>query len=111
MRILDQILAWLLLLFACLHGAITFAVFHEFTMDSAWFFSAAIAMALTGALNLLRIRYASAAPGVRLVSIAANFILLAFTAAVATRVPMAHNPQIFAVGAVLAAASVLSLRK
>jgi hypothetical protein len=64
-----------------LAGVLMLATLHFFkTLTSAalWFFSGGIALALTGALNLLHRAYGRVAPGLRKVCIGTNMIMLAF---------------------------------
>lgn len=78
MRTLDALFAWLILGFGALHCAVAFGKYDRLSDDALWFFSGGLALLLLAALNLLRVRYAGVAPGVRRVCIAANLALLGF---------------------------------
>jgi hypothetical protein len=52
--------------------------FKTLTGAALWFFSGGIALALTGALNLLHRAYGRIAPGLRKVCIGTNVFMLAF---------------------------------
>ncbi len=56
----------------------TLHLFKTLTSAALWFFSGSIAMALTGALNLLHRAYGLNAPGLRVVCVGTNIIMLAF---------------------------------
>ena len=62
------------------HMLTTFLAFDELNSSALWFFSGGIAMVLTGALNVLNRSYGRVAPGLRLVCIGANVVLLSFAA-------------------------------
>ena len=110
MKILDKVAAWTLLLMGMIHAGVTFRIFKTFDLNAAWFFSTAIAIWLTAALNLLRISYAGSAPAVRWVALIANVLLLALDAAIATAVPLRSNPQVSVLAVLLALGIAFSLR-
>jgi hypothetical protein len=56
----------------------TFSAFDAVTSSAIWFFGAGIAMALTGALNLLNAAYGRAAHGLRRTAIATNLALIVY---------------------------------
>ena len=58
----------------------TFRAFDELSSAALWFFSGGMAILLTGALNVLNRSYGRVAPGLRLVCIGANVVLLSFAA-------------------------------
>ncbi len=60
------------------HIAATPRYFAQLTSAAVWFASGGLAMALTGALNLLRRAYGEVAPGVRRVCVAANVVMTGF---------------------------------
>lgn len=60
------------------HIAATPRYFTRLTGAAVWFASGGLAMALTGALNLLRRAYGEAAPGVRRVCVGANVAMTCF---------------------------------
>lgn len=74
----DRLNSWLMFGIGVLHCGVTFFLFSGYSEGAMWFFSAGLAMVYCAALNLLRIRYAAAAAGVRRVSLAVNLSLLVF---------------------------------
>lgn len=78
---LDSANAWLLCGFGVLHCSVTFIIAASATEAAFWFFSGGLALIYCAALNLLRVRYAAVAPGLRRVCAAANVSLLGFIAA------------------------------
>jgi len=60
------------------HIAATPRYFAHLTSAAVWFAGSGLAMILTGALNLLRRAYGAAAPGLRLVCVAANAVMTGF---------------------------------
>ncbi len=110
MKLLDKIVAWLLLLMGTIHAGVTFRVYKTFDLNAAWFFSTAIAIWLTAALNLLRISYGGSAPGLRWVALIANLLLLGLDVAIAAVVPLRSNPQVIVLAVLLALGIVFSLR-
>lgn len=106
---LDRVVAWLLFGFGGLHLAFTPKVDPQFGMDGIWFASAGLLLMLVAAVNLLRVSYATIAPGVRVVSMVANLVLLLLIITVATRVPMRGNPQVPTSLALVGALSAFSL--
>src|SRR5262245_48350659 len=71
MKILDQVVAWAIAAIGMVHAGATWVIYKQFSMSAVWFFDAAVVFWLTAALNLLRIRYAAVAPGIRITSIGA----------------------------------------
>jgi hypothetical protein len=61
------------------HISATAALFDHLSTRALWFASGGLAIALTGALNLLRYMYGSIAPGVRWVALSANGALAVLT--------------------------------
>jgi len=110
MKILDKIAAWLLLLMGLIHAGVTFRIYKTFDLNAAWFFSTAIAIWLTAALNLLRIRYGGLAPALRWITLIANLLLLALDVAIAIAAPLRSNPQVSVLAVLLALGIVFSLR-
>jgi len=78
MKTLDAVFAWFILGFGVLHSVAAFDKYDSLSADALWFFSGGLALLLLAGLNLLRIRYAAVAPGVRTVCIAANLAFLGF---------------------------------
>ena len=62
-------------------SAATTALFNGMSARALWFATGGLAIALTGALNLLRQAYGEMAPGVRRVAVAANGALVVFAIA------------------------------
>ena len=56
----------------------TLHIFHSLNSAALWFFSGGIALALTGALNLLHRTYGHIAPGLRKVCIGTNILMTIF---------------------------------
>lgn len=81
MERLDRITGWLIFGIGMLHCGVTFLLFKGYSDAAMWFFSGGLAMMYSAALNLLRVRYADVAPGLRKVCAAVNFSLLAFIVA------------------------------
>jgi hypothetical protein len=78
MRRLYQVLGSGLLLLGVAHMATTFQAFDTLSGAAVWSFGAGIAMALTGALNLLNAAYGQQAPGVRWTCRATNLGMTVF---------------------------------
>ena len=110
MKLIDRIAAWLLLVLGTIHAAVTFRIFKTFDLNVAWFFSMAIGIWLTAALNLLRISYGGSASAVRWVAVIANLVLLALDVAIATTIPLRTNPQVTLLAVLLALEIAFSLR-
>jgi hypothetical protein len=89
-----MVAACLVVILAAIPCLLTPKVYPQFGLAAIWFFGAGLFMMLVGAINLLRIRYAGAAPGVRIVCIVANLVLLAFLIAIAFTVTLKQNPQV-----------------
>jgi hypothetical protein len=107
----DRINSWILLGIGVLHCAMTFVLAGSWNQNAMWFFAAGLALIYAAALNLLRIRYADAAPGVRTVSFAVNLTQLGFIlayAALAGR-DILRNPAAVLLMVGVAAAVLLSL--
>jgi hypothetical protein len=78
MRRLEGAIAWLLVVTGTLHSALTPIVHPPFDEDAMWFLGTGLAMTFAGVLNVLRLRYAAVAPGVRWAAIAANVAMAAY---------------------------------
>ena len=78
MRFLYAFISWGIVALGFVHMLATLYLFKTLTSAALWFFSGGIALALTGALNLLHRAYGPVAPGVRKVCIATNIFMLAF---------------------------------
>ena len=78
MRFLYAFISWGIVALGFVHMLATLHLFKTLTSAALWFFSGGIALALTGALNLLHRAYGPVAPGVGKVCIGTNIIMLAF---------------------------------
>ncbi len=94
MKIADTIVSWLTLILGVIHCAFTRRAYPEFGLPALWFLGSGLFIILVAAANLLRIRYAGVAAGVRAVCILANLALLALAIAIARVVPLKGNPQV-----------------
>ena len=74
----------------------------DIDINAVWFASGGLLIIAIGTLNLLRVKYASVANGVYLVSVLANLVLLAVMVFIATLLPLRTNPQVL-IGLVLMA--------
>ena len=74
----DRASAWLLFGIGLLHCSVTFIIAESPTETALWFFSGGLALIYCAVLNLLRVRYAAIAPGLRRACAAVNLSLLAF---------------------------------
>jgi len=92
MKILDQIAAWALLAIGAFHCAMTPAIYKQYSEEVIWFFTAGLVLILTAVLNLLRIRYATVAAGVRTVSIGVNIVTMLTVLAMAPFMHVTKNP-------------------
>ncbi len=109
MRIVDQVTAWLIIAMGAMHLAFTRRAYPEFSLQTLWFISAGLLMIFMAALNLLRIRYAAVAPGVRSVCIVANFVTLVWAAAFAFAVSLTQAPQVLVSTALMALLTIFSI--
>ncbi len=76
MRNLYAVLGWGIVALGILHMASTP---RALTLSSMWFFSGGVAIALTGALNILSRSYGGTAPGLRWTCVATNAVMTVFT--------------------------------
>ena len=111
MKTLDQAIAWVIAAIGVLHASTTWIVYKQFSMSAVWFFDAAVVLWMTAALNLLRIRYATVAPGIRITSIGANLLVLATVVTVALRSKAAQKPAGLAFCLLILMATFFSLRR
>lgn len=102
MKILDNIIAWLLIAFGALHLSLTRRVHPDIDINAVWFASGGLMIIAIGALNLLRVAYSPVAKGVQVVSVIANLVLLALMVFIATLLPLRGNPQV-SIGLILVA--------
>lgn len=109
MERLDRLAGWLLFAVGMLHCVVTFIIAELPTEAAFWFFSGGLAMIYCGALNLLRVRYAAVAPGLRRVCAAVNVSMLAFIFAYLAAQRAFRNPGAVVVTASALAATAFSL--
>lgn len=113
MKTTDRIFAWIVMLFGCIHLAVTFVLHKTFNVEAIWFFSGGLVLIFGALLNLVRI----ARPGDRLLartSAFANLLLVALFG-IATpwllRGDLKQNPQVIVVAVATAAEFGFSLRQ
>lgn len=106
-KILYTLVSVAILVLGVLHMATTFRLSSSAGFK-VWFFGAGIAMALSGALNLLNRRYGLAAFGLRVVCIVTNVLMVCF-AGVAGRVTGATAWEQVVMLTALSSALILSL--
>lgn len=111
MKAVDIAAAVLLIALAAVHCLGTlFNAQPAADVNTVWSLTSGMFVALAGAVNLLRIRYGAIAPGVRLVSVATNIVLLGLTFVLAGALGMAHHLHSVVVILVVLASTVLSFR-
>jgi peptidoglycan/LPS O-acetylase OafA/YrhL len=92
MKILDRIVAALILVMGCLHSSVS-SVFHgRYDGAGMWFLSGGLMMIFLGRLNLART--GSPGAGARRAALAANLLALGFSFALVPIYSMRQNPQI-----------------
>ena len=92
MKILDRIVAILVMLLGCIHSAFS-PVFHGHYDDTGmWFLSGGLMMIFIGLMNL--VRTASTGAAARWAAQAANVLGLAFVGALVPLFPLRQNPQV-----------------
>jgi len=101
MRRIDVVVGWLLIVFGAAHLSFTRKFDPSLGMNAVWFASGGLLMIAIGALNLLRVAYATVAKGVYIVSVIANVVLMLLMLFIAAQVPLRSNPQVIA-GLILA---------
>ena len=107
MRKVYGVLGWGIIALGILHMVSTP---RALTASAVWFFSGGIAMALTGALNLVSRTYGGTAPGLRWFCVATNAAMTAF-ALVAGSVGRASVGELLAIVGWMGATTVLSLTR
>lgn len=107
MRKLYGVLGWGIIALGILHMASTP---RALTASAVWFFSGGIAMALTGALNLLSRTYGGTASGLRWFCVATNAAMTVF-ALVAGSVGRASVGELVIIVGWMGATAVLSLMR
>ena len=115
MKILDQVLAGLLVLLGCVHNFVAAPMTYDsLTTQTLWFVSAGLALWYAGFINLLRARLDNGSRLLAWLSLLTNATLLAFVASYATvRGNWTAPESLFLVGvvAVLTITSARSLTK
>ena len=108
MKILDRIVAILILLQGATHSAFS-PVFHgRYDDPGMWFLSGGLMMIFLGLMNLVR----AASPGAaRWAALAANVLGLAFAGALLPLFPLRQNPQVVVFLALLVIATIMSLAR
>lgn len=96
MKRLDQVFAWILLLLAIIHCALTPLIYRQLTLLAVWFFGTGTAMIVTALLNFVRIRQGSNLPLLRGACIAANSLMFAIAVGATwnVRLTLLSNPQV-----------------
>ena len=113
MKLVDRILAWVLLVLGCVHCAVTFVVHKTFTVEAIWFVSGGLVLIFGALLNLVRIARRDDTLPAR-ASALANLLLFALFG---TAMPwlvhhdLRQNPQVILVAIAVAAELVFSLRQ
>ena len=110
MKYAYAILSWGIVALGVVHMLATFRFFHELNAAALWFFSGGIALALTGALNLLHRLYGHIAPWLRRVCIGANILMTLF-GVLSGVVTHASIAQFMLVLGLIGGATVLSLTR
>lgn len=109
MRIVDQILGWLLVLVGCVHNFVAAPLsYDQLSTQALWFVSAGLALWYAGFINLLRSYSAEPTRLLRALCILTNLSMLAF---VLTFVVIRGNwaaPESLALIGVVAALTVFS---
>jgi hypothetical protein len=75
MRTADLIIAWIIVLLGLIYVS---AIKHQFTSEVMWYLGSGLLIILVGLLNLIRIRYSYAAPGLRWLLIIINLAFACF---------------------------------
>ena len=107
MKILDRIVAILIMLQGAIHGSFS-SVFHgRYDGAGMWFLSGGLMMIFLGLLNLARAGSPGAAA--RWASLAANVLGLAFVLGLVPLAPLRQNPQVAVAILLMAGATLFSL--
>lgn len=109
MKVLYSLVSAAIVVLGILHMATTCRLSSSAAFK-VWFFGAGMAIALTGALNLLNRRYGLAAPGLRVVCIVTNVLIIGL-AGVAGRVTGASVAEQVVIMTVLVSALTLSAQR
>lgn len=113
MKMLDRILAWLLLVLGCLHTAGAVVLMSKnLNLDSAWFFSGGLAVIFGAFLNLIRV-YRPPDNTIARISVVANLLLLVLAALLCwvLRHDLKQNPQAVVLVSVMILELFLSARQ
>lgn len=105
MRVADLVVSWALVLAGIVQLS---ATHHEWKPETVWYFGAGLLTVLIGAVNLVRIRYAYTASGLRWFTMIADVLYAAYAYALGRATVL--GPQIV-IAIVAVAAAVLSLRR
>jgi hypothetical protein len=96
MKTLDRVLGWALLVFGCLHIAVSvFLMSKNLTLNSAWSFAGGLALIFGAFLNLIR-AYRPPDNVIARISVLANLLLLVLAALLCwiVRHDLRQNPQV-----------------
>ena len=110
MKYVYAILSWGIVALGAVHMLATLRLFHTLNSSALWFFSGGIALALTGALNLLHRVYGRIAPGLRRVCIGTNILMTIF-GVLSGVVTHAHVAQFTLVLGLIGGSTVLALSR
>ena len=107
----ETILAWVLIALGVMQWIATPVFFKTAEEPAFWFFGGGITLAVVGAMNLLRLRYARVARGLVLVSVGSNVAVALFWVAMGCALAYKFNryPAAYIALALIAAAGVLSI--
>ena len=79
MRHMYSVLSFAIIALGMIHIASTPRFFTHLTSAAVWFASGGITIIMTGVLNLLRRAYGEIAPGLRIVCIVNNIVIIGFS--------------------------------
>jgi len=108
-HLFDLATGWLFVIIGSVHNFVAApSLYPKLDASALWFVSAGMLLWLVGALNLLRLRYAAIAPGVRRVSMSANIVVTVYCATYAAVTHIYRTSQGLFLLAVCLCAVVLS---
>jgi hypothetical protein len=86
MKLVDEVIGWLLIVLGTSYCAFTP---RPLTLNALWFFGNGMFLITVGFVNLARIKYAGAAPGIRWLAFGINVAVLAFSVVITI---FSHRP-------------------